>query len=107
MTTKQGVSLASRVLSVYFLSLAVSRSVEVASLIGSLLRLHSMERRYASYIPYFPNLPVIGAVIVFLVELVMAFLFYRCGPGVARFLLGEEISPTEESARNEEGAARA
>lgn len=115
MSTKQGVTLASRILTVYFLTLCAYRISDLPIDLMSLFHNQAMQGVSTSSIYaqasdsyyYRISIEAIGhSALIIALDLMMALIFYRCGPKVARFLLGAEISPTEESARNEAGAAR-
>jgi hypothetical protein len=89
MTYDQGVRLASRALSIYMLICALSDFISLPREIGSTLRaLHGGSSNYLFAEVGF----LLGNVLRILVWLLLAMLFYRCGPRVREF-----FGPPEEN----------
>jgi hypothetical protein len=97
LSTARAVTIAGRVLCVYFVFWAIFNLTEVPGYLLALIRYathgdgpagldyyHYWTRRYALYI--------LWALLRAAVELWFAGVFYRCGPRAANFLSGEEVS---------------
>lgn len=102
MTARQGIRLASRVLCLFFFVNSFFDLLDLPWQISTwfrVLMMHSALTEPALTQTYF----LIRMVMTFAVNLTLAVLFYRCGPGVARFLLPEVHEVTDE--RHAEGTA--
>jgi hypothetical protein len=100
MTAKQGITIASRILTTYFLTLAAFRLMDITAAIMSFM--HNSSEGYLSSpsTGYYYRIEIetfAHIVLTIALALMMALAFYRCGPKIAQFLLppiaGEDTEP--------------
>jgi len=102
----QAVTLAGRVLCVFFLFWAIFNLTEVPGYVMTLIRYgtHAEGPAALEYYRYWTRryaLYVLWALLRAAIQLWFAGFFYRCGPKAARFLLGEDAVEATESSPGE------
>jgi hypothetical protein len=90
MSKETGVVIASRVIVIYFLTLAFYRLTDVPVEIMAYLHYrHNDEIGVSSYFYCVEVEALAHSALIIAVDLLMAWIFLRCGPSVVRLLLGQ------------------
>jgi hypothetical protein len=90
MTTKQAVTMVSRVLTLYFLTLAAYRIIDLPLTLMSCQHYRMSDLASGSSYAYRVEVENLArSVLTIALDLFVALTFFRCGPGISRFLLNE------------------
>ena len=91
MTAKQGLILVSRILTVYYLTLAAYRITDLPLVLLPLFQEQTLlKNRADTYMQRFALESLAHAALIIGLDLMMALAFYQCGPRITRFLLGQK-----------------
>ena len=93
MSKEQGATLASRILTIYFLTLAFYRATDLPIGLMSFLHYrHHVELEIGNYLYRVAVEGLAHDALIIALDLLMAMVFFRCGPAVLRFLLGANLN---------------
>jgi hypothetical protein len=103
LTARQGVTIVARFVCLLLVWYAVLNLIEIPSYLAGVLHYHTPSEGPAigNYYAYWTAKYigfVGGALFRAAVELYLARVFYRCGPRVTKFLLGDDLTPPDPQA---------
>ncbi len=98
MSKETGAVIASRILAIYFMTLAFYRLTDIPVEVMAYLHYrHYAEMGIGSYLYRVEVEALSHSVLIIAVDLLVALIFLRCGPPVVRFLLGETQDAAQSS----------
>ena len=98
MSKEHGLMLASRIVTLYFLTLAFYRFTDLfVELMSFFHYRHYDELGTSNYLYRVAIEGLAHSVLIIALDLLMAITFFRCGPTVVKFLLGGKQNPAQSS----------